>query len=395
MKNKKVQLLLTLVVVVAIIGGAAALIANKRSKVAKAPRYGLAPTPVHVAVATRGDLEKRLSYLAVVEPYQKANVASRIAATVTAVRVDEGRRVKKGGVLARLDSKDIQEDIAAMSAQIEQAKADLRANNATLGALEKSAVYWQREAQRDGVLARDGAIAESQAEASANKADEIRGQRDATRQKATAVLQIIKSLERKKARLEAQLPYYTLRSPFDGVVTHRLVDPGDLAVPGKVLIIVEDRSRLILAFDVPQQDLQGVREGLPVRYDAGGKGFEAKLSHLYPALDASRMARAEVYLDGVDTTGLTIGSYMPVTVQVAQMKGVTLVPAACLIASSDTSPYVYIVSNKHIAIRPVKVLGRDGRRVAIDGVKPGEAAVMNTFLGWAQLAEGMPVEVVE
>lgn len=395
MKNKKMRLVFILIIVIAIIGGAAALIANKRSKLAKAPRYGLAATPVHVAVATKGDLEETLSYLAVVEPFQKANVSSRIAATVTAVFVDEGKRVDTGAVLARLDSKDIQENIGAMSAQIEQTKADLSASNATLRALEKSAVYWQREAQRDSALARDGAIPESQAEASTNKADEIGGQRDAIRQKGNALSQTIKSLKHKKAQLEAQLQYYTLRSPFDGVVTRRLVDPGDLAVAGKVLITVEDRGRLMLAFDVPQQDLQSIHKDLPVSYRAGGKGYQTKLSHLYPALDASRMVRAEVYVSGVDAVGLTIGSYVPVTVQVAGLKGVTLVPADCLIASSDTSPYVYIVSNKRIAIRPVKVLGRDGWRVAIDGVKPEEAIVINTFLGWAQLAEGMPVEVVE
>lgn len=396
MKNRKMRLLLTTIIVVGLISGAAALIMKKRSKLAKAPHYGLAPTPVHVAVATQEGLEQNLSYLAVVEPFQKANVASRIAATVTAVLVDEGKRVEAGAVLARLDSKDIHENIAAMSAQIEQAKADLSANNATLRALERSAVYWQREANRDKALAEDGAIPEAQAEASTNKADEIRGQRDALRQQGNALSQTIKSLKRKKAQLEAQIRYYTLRSPFDGVVTHRLVDPGDLAMPGKVLITVEDRARLMLAFDVPQHDLQSVHEGLPVRLQCGQQGLsQARLSHLYPTLDASRMVRAEVYISGVDKARLTIGSYVPVTVQVAALKGVTLLPAACLVSSLDTGPYVYIVHNKRITVRPVKVLGRDGRRVALDGVKPEEAAVINTFLGWAQLAEGMPVEVVK
>ncbi len=71
-----------------------------------------------------------------------------------------------------------------------------------------------------------------------------------------------------------QLGYCTIRSPFDGLVSHRMVDPGDLASPGKSLMVVEDRSRLKLCFDVPQQDLPQVREGLAVTYAVGGRAAQ-------------------------------------------------------------------------------------------------------------------------
>lgn len=395
MKSRKSRIIITIIVIVVLIGGAAALIKKKKAKLARAPKYGLAPTVVHVATAKHGNLDINLSYLSVVEPFNTANVSSRDAASVVTVAVDEGDMVKAGDIMLELDAKDILENIASLSAQVKQAEAELAANQATVAALEKSTAYWEREAKRDNTLAKDGAIPEAQAEGTANKADEISGQHDAARRKSTALSETIRSIKRKKAQLQAQLDYYKLQSPFDGVVTRRLVDPGDLASPGKPLITVEDRSRLMLAFDVPQQDLDRIHEGLPVAFTIAGKSLQAKLSHLYPALTAARMVRAEVYIDGPDRTGVTIGAYVPVIVRLSQFTNVTLVPADCLVNNQGKKPYVYVVKNGHVTVRPVTVLGDNGKLNAIEGVKAGEQAVINTFLGWANLAQGMPVEVTK
>ena len=366
---------------------------KKRAKLAGAPKYGLSPTVVHVAKAEKDNLDVGLSYLGVVEPFNRADVASRVAASVINVPVDEGDLVKKGGLLVELDEKDILKDIAALAAQVKQAKAELSANNATLAALEKSVDYWKREAQRDMTLARDGAIAESLAEATVNKADEIEGKRDAARRKSTALAEAVESLSRKKARAEAQLDYYRLRSPFDGIVTRRLVDPGDLASPGRALVTVEDRSRMMVVFDVPQQDLDRVREGLPVSFSIGDKPIKARISHIYPALSPSRMARAEVYIDGPDRKNMTIGAYVPATVRIAHLENVTLIPSDCMVNREDGKPYVYAVRDGHIHTMQVKELGNNGNMTAVSGISPGEQVVINTFLGWATLADGMPVEV--
>jgi len=395
MKSRKFRIILTIIVIIVLIAGGAALIKKKKAELAKAPKYGLSPTLVHVAEAKKGDLDINLTYLSVVEAFNTANVSSRVAAKVVTVAVDEGDMVKAGDILLKLDAKDIYENIASLSAQVKQAEAELAANQATVAALEKSASYWKREARRDTALAKDGAIPEAQAEGTVNKADEIEGQYNAARRKSTALSETIRSIKRKKAQLQAQLDYYKLRSPFDGVVTRRLVDPGDLASPGRPLITVEDRSRLMLAFDVPQQDLDRIHEGLPVAFTISGKSLQKKISHLYPALTAARMARAEVYVEGPDMAGLTIGSYVPITVRLTRLANVTLLPADCLVTNQGKKPYVYLVKNGHIRIRPVTVLGDNGKVAAIQGVKAGEQAVINTFLGWANLAAGMPVEVAK
>ena len=393
MKTQKFRIIITIIVVIALIGGAAALIRKKKAKLATAPKYGVSPTLVHVASAQKGDLDIRLSYLSVVEPFQTANVSSRASASVTAVNVDEGDLVKRGDVLATLDAKDIHADIDGVSAQIEQARADMAGVSATVTALKKSVSYWEREAKRDMALAKDGAIAEAQAEGTVNKADEVSGQLDAAYQKQKALSHTIQSLQQKKAQLAAQLNYFTLTAPFDGMVSRRLVDPGDLAAPGKPLITVEDRRRLLLVFDVPQQDLDRVHEGLPVVWQLNEKKYTSSLTHTYPSLTAARMIRAEVNIEGPDMADLTIGAYIPVTVRVNTLKDVVIVPVDCVVKSSVKTPYVFQVKNGHIAVRQITVLGENGKQAAVQGVNPDDALVINTFLGWAMLADGMPVEV--
>ncbi len=395
MVKRAIRILIVLVVVTALVLGGMSLVKHKKQELAAAPKYGMQPTPVRVAAARRGDLRETRDYLAVVEPIQVADVSARLTATVEKVLHDENEQVKAGEALVILDARQIEESIAAAKAQVEQAQADFASNEATVNSLAKTVAYWEREAQRDKTLADKGAIPGAQAEGTVDKADGARGRLDAARQKSAAIERLIESLQRKHAELETTLGYCTIRSPFDGIVSHRRVDPGDLAVPGKSLMVVEDRSQLRLGFDVPQQDLPEVHEGLAVEYSAAQENREVRLSHLFPSLNAGRMLRAEVYLKGCETDGLSPGAYVPLRVVLGTSKDVTLVPDTAVVESPDGQAHVFVVRDHHLEARSVNILGSSADEVAVDGVQAGEQVVLSTFLGWAQLASGQAVEAIQ
>jgi RND family efflux transporter MFP subunit len=388
------RILVVLGVAAAVVVGGLWLVQRKQRALAEAPKYGMQPTPIRVAVARRGALVRKRGYLAVVQPVRVANVSARLTATVEKVLHDENEPVKAGDVLVILDERQVQESIASMKAQVEQAQADLASNQATAQALAKTVAYWEREAGRDKTLADEGVIPAAEAEGTADKADEARGQRDAAQKKSSAIEHLTESLRRKQAELETQLSYCTIRSPFDGLVSHRLVDPGDLASPGKVLMEVEDRRQLKLCFDVPQQDLPEVREGLAVRFAVNGQDRKATLSHLFPSLNLARMLRAEVYLSGPEAEGLSSGAYVPLGVVLGETKDFTLVPASSLVESPDRKPYVFVVRDGQLEARPVNVIGSSGDDVAVEGLEAGQEVVLSTFLGWATLSSGQKVEVM-
>lgn len=394
MVKKSVRIVIILIAVAVVAGGGFALVKHKKQMLAQAPKYGMRPTPVRVASARLGDLRETRDYLAVVEPIRSANVSARLTANVEQVLHDENEPVKAGDILVALDGRQTEESLGAMKAQIAQAQADLKSNEATVESLAKSADYWQREAARDKTLAEKGAIPGAQAEGTADKANEVKGKLEAAKQKSLAVGHLIESLKRKHSELETQLSYCTIRSPFEGLVSQRMVDPGDMAVPGRTLMVIEDRSSLKLCFDVPQQDLSQMREGIEVVYSAT-RERTATLSHLFPSLNAARMLCAEVYLDGADTGRLSSGAYVPLRVVLGGRKSVVLVPAAALVESPDRNPHVFIVQEARLVARPVNVLGSSGDEVAVEGVQAGKQVVLSTFLGWAQLASGQMVEVMK
>lgn len=389
------RLLIVVAVVAVLVLGARALIVRKKAQLAKAPRYDVGPMPVYVVAAKQGTLLEKRDYLAVVEPIRIANISARLTATVEEVLCDEGDVVHSGEVLIRLDGREIGDDIASVQAQIEQARADLASNESTVASLVKSVAYWDREAKRDASLAEKGDIAGAQAEATADKANTFQGNLDAAKSKSTAIKHLIESLNQKKAQLQTRLGYCTICSPYDGLLTSRLVDPGDLASPGKTLIVAEDRSQLKLAFDVPQQDLPRVREDMEITFAVGDRARKAQLSHLYPSLNLARMLRAEVFLSGQQAEGLDCGAYVPISVVIGRTEGVTLVPASCVVECPKGKSHVFVVREGILANPTIRILGTSGDSVAIEGVKPGEQIVTNTFLGWAKLSAGRKVEIVK
>lgn len=389
------RVLILCVVVAALAVAVRTIVTRKRASLASAPTYGLRPLPVQVAVVVETPLEQTLDYLSVLEPIREANVSARLTAVINEVRVDEGVPVRKGAVLITLDDREIREDIAATESQIAQAEADLAANEATVQALVQSVAYWNNEEKRDQKLAAEETIPAARAEATSDKANESRGKLAAAKKKSTALRHLVDSRRQGKAAQMVKLSYCTITSPYDGGIRYRRVDPGDLATPGKALLVVADRSGLKLAFDIPQGDLSDVREGQTVRIRVQDRVREVKLTHLYPSLNAARMLRAEATLPPSARDGLACGQYVPISVVIARHGKMPHVPASSVIEMAGKPPCVYLVKEGRLHRVPIRIVGSNGDRVAVEGVAPGDRVVTTSFLGWARLADGMPVEAVE
>jgi RND family efflux transporter MFP subunit len=384
-----------ILVIICLVGGAVLLVMQKKKDLGQTRAFGARPRPVTVALAEKGDLALEKEYLAVVEPFHEARVAARVTAAVENIRVDEGNRVKAGEVLAELDAKEVEHAIDASSARIEQAEAELSGSRATVEALKESHQYWQAEKKRALTLAEKGAIAESEAQQTAEKAADVRGKLTAAREKTVAIEKQIHAFKKQKAELLTRRGYYTIESPFDGIVTERLADPGDMATPSKTLFTVQDQSRLKIAFDVPQKDLPEVHQGLIAAFEVNGDMQKAEIRIMEPAMDKAKMMRAEIWPETAIAAGLVPGAYLPVAVIVENLKDVILIPASALIEGPQGRTHVFTVKDKTLSAKPVQLLGRIADRAAIKGIDAETQVVKNTYLGWAALSSGEKVEVVQ
>lgn len=198
--------------------------------------------PVSVRVATARMLERPSRFEAggVVAAAETAVVSSRVVAPVTVVAVRPGDRVRAGDVLVRLDAREMtaraQQAIAAARAA-EEALVAARSTQTAAAAEQTLATAWHsRIAQlreRNAVTAQefDEAVARLAA-ATARAAAAQAGVEQATAQLAAL---------RAGGDVAAIAESYTLiRAPFDGEVTERFTDPGNLASPGQPLLRIDN-----------------------------------------------------------------------------------------------------------------------------------------------------------
>ncbi len=380
-----------IVVVVLLVAGGRILVLRKKQRLTKAPVAKFAEKSVDTVRAVRGDLTEHHDYLAWIEPIRTSQISARVTAHITQILHEEGDQVKKGERLVLLDDRDMRDAIAIAKAQIGQAQAELEVNETLLKSLRKTTAYWQAEAQRDSKLAAKGAIPEAQAQATLEKYNVALGKERSAEQRSQVIRQQILTLKVRIKELETRLSYYTITAPFNGTVSARMVDPGDLAVPGKPLLTLEDTSAIKLAFDIPQVDLSFIKVGMAGSFSYEGKTYQAKISRIYPKLNQAHMVRAEALLPATLNSRLPLGAYVTCSVNFVTLKNEVLIPIRALIDMHDQY-YVFVVEHGTLKRHGVQVLGTACDKVAVRGIDSGAEVVVHSFLGWANLSDGLKVE---
>jgi RND family efflux transporter MFP subunit len=272
---------------------------------------------------------------------------------VTRLDVFEGDRVETGQDLVALDRTLLQAELDKTRATREQKRLDL--------------------ARLEGLLKRK-AVSE----------DEIAQARTA--------LTVAAAEER---LLETRLAYTRIQAPFAGVITQRLVEPGDFVAKDRHLLTLADPASLVAEVFVSELILPLVQVGDPatVRIDAlGDARFQAQVLRIHPTLaEASRQAIVELTLDPIPA-GARAGQFVRATLDTAAVERL-LVPFPAL-RRDRAGEFVWLVNTEGRATRRAVRSGlRFADRVEIlEGLEPGERVVTRGFLG---LAAGKAVQVVD
>jgi HlyD family secretion protein len=219
-------------------------------------RSGAEPSGPRYATeeARRGNLVVTVSATGKLQPTNQVDVGSELSGTLQEVFVDDNDRVTKGQVLARLDVSKLQDQIEKSRAALTAAQAQLRQMQAT-------------EAEARASLGRLRQVAELSGGKVPSKAEMETA--EATLARAVAnVASARASIAQAAATLksdETNLTKASIRSPINGLVLARKVDPGQTvaaSLQAPVLFtIAEDLSKMSLEVDVDEADVGRVREG--------------------------------------------------------------------------------------------------------------------------------------
>ncbi len=353
---KKTHLLAGGVAVLAV-GVTAILMATTRpSRDVTSDVAGAGPVPVQVVRATVQDLGDWFEVGGDVRARETATLVSRIVAPIVRVLVQPGQTVTTGQPLVVLDARDL--DAARTRAQAGITAADEAANAAAAErqAAEAALVLAEATYKR---------IAELRAKNSAtpNELDEALAGLHAAQARLKGAEALIAraaaGIAEARAASEASIvarSYATITAPFDGVVTQKLVDPGNMASPGVPLVTIEDARafRLEVRIDESRASLVRLGQDVDVSLDppsppdapspgAWRTGRVAEIAHV---LDQTAHAFvAKIDLPRVD--GLRSGMFGRARFAGASRR-VLAVPAATIVRRGQLTS-VYVVDRSGVA----------------------------------------------
>lgn len=277
---------------------------------------------------------------------RSVQVASRLSGFIRRLDVHEGQTVRAGQVLFEIDAPELRSQTGQSQAQLEQARAQLAQAEA--------------DERRYGDLYRAEAIPRQQWEQVQLHARVAREQLAAARAAA--------------AGASAQWPYATVRSPIAGVVARKLASSGDLAGPGRTVLVIDGDGAPQVQVQLPQELFERVRIGERVRVRAGAREFDAQLARIVPVADA--VARTfEAKLDVPAGSGLSSGQYVQVEfagTEHAQLR----VPRAAVVQRAGMTG-VFVVDASGIAhFRLLRLGATAGDEVDVQaGLHAGETVV--------------------
>ena len=198
------------------------------------PAKVMAPTTTTAAVAVLDTVVNATTVAAgIAAPMESSTLSTRLMASVVEVAVLEGAVVRRGQTLARLDLRDL----AAKRQQAEAGLADAEAQRALarVSADRMRALYADSAAPKAMLDAAEAGLTRAEAGVRAARAG--------------------------LAELEAVAGYGEIRAPFDGVVSHRFVDPGAFVAPGAPILTVDRLGGLRISVTVPTDQAQGITPG--------------------------------------------------------------------------------------------------------------------------------------
>jgi RND family efflux transporter MFP subunit len=281
-----------------------------------------------------------------VRPKLSAAIEAKVSGRIEQMLVVPGQTVPAGERLVQLDAHEIQSRLDQTAAARQQAEGDLK---------------------RATDLMRQKILSQSEFDIAQSK----------FRMAAAA-----------EAEAKTMLGYTQIIAPFAGIITRKLADVGDLAMPGKPLLQMENPATLRFEADVPEALIGNVKLGdkHAVRIGAVTNNIEGTVAEVSPAADPNSRTYL-VKLDLPGATGLRSGQFGRVAVPVGEASAIR-VPAAAVIQRGQME-LVFVVAGGHAQLRLVKTGSRMGDEAeVVSGLNSGELVAIENA---AALTDGQPV----
>jgi len=356
-------LIILLLVCAGLVFAAAQLRSKEGPKVAKTAPVPMAVQVAPVELVSAFTLNETYSGLA--EARRNSALGFSSGGRIETIAVDVGDRVKRGNILASLDTRGLRAQLASASAVVDEARA--------AHALALSTVERRRTLKLQGHVSQQ---AVDEAEAQANTA--------------------LARVEAAKAQADifrVQIDLSRITAPFDGVVTARMSDEGAIAGAGQPILDLVEAAHLEARIGLPANSAARLVPGDAYTLQADTGAVEAVLRSVTGVIDPAQRTVAAVF-EINDAEIIASGAVVRLNMERDIDEPGFWVPVKALSTASRGLWTIYVAepteSGWHVASRPVEMVHTDGDRAFVRGaVTAGERVITD---GLQRIVPGQPVE---
>ena len=329
-----------------------------------------------LADVSSGAIPETLEVVGTVRARTSASVSSRIPGTIGLLKVREGDQVKKGQLLAQIESTESLAGAAQAQAAVDEARQGVDEART-------------RQKLADATFERYKKLYDEQA-LTRQEFDIKQTERDLAAQGVARAEARLKQLKEGRRAASAMADYMKIVAPLSGVITAKPADLGATVFPGQPLMTIEDEGSYQLDLAIPESLGTQVKPGTPVQVtlDSTGGAFAAKIAEVVPAADpATRTFTAKVNLTGA---GLKSGAFGRAVIVMSTGTAGILAPKQAIFERGSLTA-VWVVDASRIArMRLVK----PGRKLVdkveiLSGLSGGEKVVVG---GVEKVSDGAKVE---
>ncbi len=202
-----------------------------------------------IALVSPSQAQSQLTSTGYVVPQVQVDVSSKLVGRVEKSTIKEGSKVKEGQVIFTLDASDQRVQISSAQARVASARARAATARAQLAEIAQ-------QTEREKRLAASGSVGQA-------TVDDLEARQKSLDEQVKAVDADVKASESEVAALSVNLTNTTIRSPIDGTVVTKPLQPGDVITPGMPMAKIADFESIVVETDVPEVRLHLVRKGGP------------------------------------------------------------------------------------------------------------------------------------
>ena len=315
------------------------------------------PAPLEVLEirpATRDARE--VSVDAVVEAVRQATLSTQVPGALVSLSVKAGDRVRAGQELARIDARVAQQQVVGSNAQLDAAQAQLKVATREL---ERQQQLFQKQYISQGALDR----AQAQWEAAQAQVQALQAQ--------TRVSQV-------------QTGFFIVQAPFNGVVSDVPVTLGDMALPGRPLVVMHDPTALRITANVAQALMPTASASVQMlRYEVAGQGSSQSTAPVQwlPTVDATTHTVQLRMALPLNAAGLAPGMFarvwLPAPVSAQTTTTRVQVPQRAVVRRAEMTGVYVLDAQSKPRLRQVRLGLTQGDQIEVlSGVSAGDKVVL-------------------